>query len=321
MLPVIETEEPPPPGAGPGYAIVHYLRTDGDYGDETTGDYNDFWGLHLWGDIDETIEWTAPKPFLGEDEYGRFAWVKLAPGASEVGFIVHRGDVKDGTDADRFFDPSQTPEIWLRQDDATIYTSQAAAQGYATIHYHRDDGDYGDPTSADYNDFWGVHLWGDAIDPAEGTDWTSPKPPTGTDDFGVFWDVQLADPTAALNFIIHRGDTKDPGPDQSFVPSDDATVWVTSGDETIYPQQGAAQQFVRLHYHRPDGDYGDATSSDYNDFWGLHTWNAADDPGWTTPRKPTGSRQVRSLLGRSDHQRRPALGLHHSPRRHQGSRA
>jgi hypothetical protein len=32
------------------YAIVHYLRDDGDYGDHTTGDYNDFWGLHLWGD-------------------------------------------------------------------------------------------------------------------------------------------------------------------------------------------------------------------------------------------------------------------------------
>jgi hypothetical protein len=34
--------------------------------------FNDFWGLHLWGDIQETIDWTAPKPFLGEDEYGRF---------------------------------------------------------------------------------------------------------------------------------------------------------------------------------------------------------------------------------------------------------
>ena len=84
------------------YAIIHYFRDDGDYGDHTTGDYNDYWGLHLWGDIEETIEWTAPKPFLGEDEYGRFAWVKLAENASNVGFIVHRGDVKDGTEADRF---------------------------------------------------------------------------------------------------------------------------------------------------------------------------------------------------------------------------
>jgi hypothetical protein len=74
----------------PTYAIIHYFRTDGDYGDHTTGDYNDFWGLHLWGagiDAGEGTEWTSPKPFLGEDEYGRFAWVKLVPGATEVNFM------------------------------------------------------------------------------------------------------------------------------------------------------------------------------------------------------------------------------------------
>ncbi|NIQ96103.1 MAG: alpha-1 6-glucosidase, partial [Desulfuromonadales bacterium] len=106
------------PGGGPTYAVIHYFREDGDYGDHTTGDFNDFWGLHLWEDIEEVIEWTAPKPFLGEDEYGRFAWVKLAPNATNVGFIVHRGDTKDGTTADRFFNPSLTPEIWLKNDDA-----------------------------------------------------------------------------------------------------------------------------------------------------------------------------------------------------------
>ena len=98
--------------------VIHYFRADGDYGDHTTGNYNDYWGLHLWGDITETIDWTAPKPFLGDDEYGRFAWVNLAPDATNVGFIVHRGDTKDGTDADRFFNPSSTPEIWLKEDDA-----------------------------------------------------------------------------------------------------------------------------------------------------------------------------------------------------------
>ncbi len=108
----------PPQGAS-AYAVIHYAREDGDYGDHTTGDYNDYWGLHLWGDIDETIEWTAPKPFLGEDDNGRFAWIKLAPNAQEIGFIVHRGDAKDGTDSDRFFNPGATPEIWLKQDDAT----------------------------------------------------------------------------------------------------------------------------------------------------------------------------------------------------------
>jgi glycosidase len=274
ITPVIEIPEPPTGAAG--YAIIHYYRDDGDYGDHTTGDFNDYWGLHLWGDIDETIEWTAPKPFLGDDEYGRFAWVKLAENATNVGFIVHRGDVKDGTDADRFFDPSDTPEIWLRQDDATIYASQAAAQGFVTIHYHRDDGLY---------DGWGLHLWGDAIDPSETTNWPETKPPTGTDDFGAYWDVLIQDVTQPVNFIIHNNGDKDPGPDQSFIPEEMATAWIMSGDETIYPQQGAAQDFATIHYHRPDGDYGDNTSSNFDDFWGMHVWDGAlnPNPSWEEP--------------------------------------
>jgi len=269
------------------YAIIHYYRSDGDYGDHTTGDYNDYWGLHLWGDIEETIEWTSPKPFLGEDEYGRFAWVKLAPGATNVGFIVHRGDTKDGTDSDRFFDPSVIPEIWIRQDDGSYYDSQASAQGFATIRYHRPDGDYGDPNSSDYNDFWGLHLWGDAIDPSEGTDWTDPKKPTGTDDYGIFWDVVLQDPAQPVNFIIHRGDNKDPGPDQAFTPNDTATVWIQSGEVEVYPQRGAAEGYATLHYHRPAGDYGDPASPDFNDFWGLHVWTGAESPSeWDDPVRP-----------------------------------
>ena len=53
-----------------------------------------------------------------------------------VNFIVHRGDTKDPADSpDRSFDPAATPEIWLRDGDLTIYSSQAEAQGYATVHY------------------------------------------------------------------------------------------------------------------------------------------------------------------------------------------
>ncbi len=270
-------EQETPPSGGPAYAILHYNRPDGDYGDHTTGDFNDFWGLHLWGDIQETIDWAAPKPFLGEDEYGRFAWVQLAPNADEVGFIVHRGDTKDGTQEDRFFNPSLTPEIWLKADDATTYTSQAEAQGYVTVHYHNPNGDYSG---------WGLHLWGDAIHPDEVTDWEEPKLPTGTDDFGLYWDIAIVDASQAVNFIIHRGDEKDPGPDQSFIPQEDATVWIMSSDESIYKQKGAALGFATLHYHRPAGDYGNYDSEDFADFWGLHTWGGAEDPGWTTPRKP-----------------------------------
>jgi hypothetical protein len=266
------------------YAVLHYLRDDGVYGDHSSSDFNDYWGLHLWLDIDEVIEWTDPKPFLGEDEYGRFAWVKLPSNATNVGFIVHRGDIRDGTSADRFFNPSVNPEIWLKNDDANTYTSQAEAQGFVTIHYHRDGGDYGNPNSSDFNDFWGLHLWGDAIDPSEGTSWAMPKKPTGLDDYGAFWNIQIVDPAQLVNFIIHRGDTMDPGQDENFTPEEVPTVWKQSGDVEVYSQRGAAENFATIHYHREDGDYGDPNSSNFNDYWGLHVWNGAFTPTtWIEP--------------------------------------
>jgi pullulanase-type alpha-1,6-glucosidase len=263
--------------------VIHYLRSDGDYGDHTTGNYNDFWGLHLWGDaIDpsEVTEWTAPKPFLGEDSYGRFAFIKLQDATKDVNFIVHRGDTKDGTDQDRKFNPATDgPQIWLKQGDPKFYTSQAAAQGYVTIHYNRPDGVYTG---------WGLHLWGDAIGEGVGTEWANPRPFDGIDEFGAYWNVPIKDATKPVNFIIHKGDTKDPGPDQSLLPETTPAVWIKSGNETIFPQRCAADDTVVLHYHRPAGDYGNLSSPNFQDFWGLHTWGAAADPGWSTPRRATG---------------------------------
>ena len=223
-----------------------------------------------------------PKPFLGEDEFGRFAWIRRGGTDSQVNFIVHQGDTKD-TGADRFFDADANPEIWVNEGDETIYTSQADAQGFATIRYHRDDGDYGTP-SPDFTTFWGLHLWGDAIDSSTATGWTSPREPDGIDAYGAYWNVLIVDSSQPLNFIIHRGDAKDPGPDESFVPADIPTVWKQSGDTEIYPSRGAAEDTAIIHYHRPDGDYGDPTSTDFNDFWGLHVWEGSVDPtGWPDP--------------------------------------
>jgi pullulanase-type alpha-1,6-glucosidase len=294
ILTISTAPPPPPPPAQFDYAIIHYLRPAGDYG-TPSADYNTFWGLHLWGDaIDpsEGTDWTQPKPFEGEDEFGRFAWMRRSGADSQVNFIIHRGDTKD-TDPDRGFDADAYPEVWIHQGDTTIYTSQAEAQGFVTVHYHRPDGDYGDPTSPDYNDFWGLHLWGDAIDPSEGTGWTDPKPPTGFDGYGAFWEIQIVDAAQPVNFILHRGDTKDPGPDESFLPTEMATAWKQSGDVAIYPSRGAAQGFATIHYHRDDGDYGDPMSSNFNDFWGLHVWTGALNPNssWQEPIKPVGQDQ------------------------------
>ena len=259
---------PPVTGSGTDYLVVHYNRPDGNY---------DGWGLHAFGDIEGTVEWADPIPFTGEDSYGRFAWVKVKPGGSSVGFIVHKGDTKD-PDGDRFANPQVTPEIWLTSGDPRVDGSLAAARGLARIHYDR--------TADDYTG-WGLHLWGDAIADGVATDWASPRPFDGIDDFGAYWDVPLKNPQAALNFIIHKGDDKDVGSDESFIPAVSGEIWRNQGDPTINRTRGAAQGFAEIHYHRADGDYGDYTSSDFNNFWGLHVWTGATtETQWTSPLKP-----------------------------------
>ncbi|MGH3731037.1 MAG: pullulanase-type alpha-1,6-glucosidase, partial [Micromonosporaceae bacterium] len=239
------------------WLVVHYARGDGNY---------DGWGLHVWGDVAQPTDWSSPRPFSGEDSYGRFAWVKLKPGASQVGYLVHRGDEKDCA-ADRSVDVARTGEMWLKPGGCEVATSQAAALGYATVHYKRPDGQY---------DGWGLHLWGDAVE--SGTSWDDPLVPDGVDAGGAYWKVPLKDPSAPLNFIVHSGDTKDPGPDQSFVPERQPHGYVNSGEDAVHPTRAAAEGKAVIHYHRPSGDH---------DGWGLHTWTGAADPtDWQDPLLP-----------------------------------
>jgi Bacterial pullanase-associated domain len=255
--------------------VIHYNRPGGDYGDHTTGNFNDFWGLHLWGDaidVSEATDWTAPKPFLGEDEYGRFAFVKLADDTRPVNFIVHRGDTKDPDNSpDRSFDPGTTPEIWLRQGDATIYTSQAEAQGHATVHYACADcsGVTIDATSAG--------------DPVE-----TNAPPDAIDDYGAVFTLAPPDLSAALTVTIRNGGTVDIVP-ATFTPTETPTAWFQPGEQVVHPSRGAAEDFATIHYRRPAGDYGDPTSTDFADFWGLHVWTgAATETVWNEPLRPVG---------------------------------
>jgi hypothetical protein len=130
-----------------------------------------------------------------------------------VNFIVHRGDQKDPDGSpDRSFDPLDTASIWVESGDLSVYPQRGAAEGFAMIHYHRDDGDYGDPTSPDFNDFWGLHVWTGAASPT--SSWTDPLRPESPDVFGTRFRVDLVAGATELAYIMHRGDTKDPGPDQ-----------------------------------------------------------------------------------------------------------
>jgi pullulanase-type alpha-1,6-glucosidase len=205
----------PATAASPDWQVVHYQRPDGDYDD---------WNLYAFGDVDPSMQtsWPDGQPFAGEDAYGRFAWVKLKPGARNVGFIVVNDDGVKDVDADRFVDPAQHPEVWLKQGDPAVGTVRPDApqdQNTAVIHYRRADGDY---------DGWGLHVWDGAANP---TEWSAPLAPAATDAFGVTFRVPLAAGATGLNYIVHRGDTKDLPDDQRLdFAAAGREVWLLSGE-------------------------------------------------------------------------------------------
>jgi len=107
-------------------AVVHYFRPAGDY---------DGWGLHMWGnavadDVLAQIAWDKPWQAAGVDPDGWARYeIALKDDTEALNFIMHTpgGDSVPETrepGGDRSFFPASTPEIWLKQGDATIYTSK-----------------------------------------------------------------------------------------------------------------------------------------------------------------------------------------------------
>ncbi|MEW2132535.1 pullulanase-type alpha-1,6-glucosidase [Streptomyces sp. NPDC005435] len=212
-----------PSASSRDYAVVHYKRADGDYAD---------WGLYAWGDLadGESTTWPAGHPFTGRDAYGAFAWVKLKPGASNVGFLVVDKDGDKDVSADRSIDVTKTGEVWLEQGKPEVLTENpdqpAQDKGKAVLHYHRADGNY---------DGWGLHVWTGAASP---TDWSKPLQPVKTDAYGAVYEVPLTEGATSLSYIIHKGDDKDLPTDQSLdLTASGHEVWLLNGQETyLLPQ-------------------------------------------------------------------------------------
>ncbi|MEU9146848.1 pullulanase-type alpha-1,6-glucosidase [Streptomyces sp. NPDC048349] len=217
------------------YAVVHYNRPDGDYTD---------WRLYAWGDIaeGEATPWPAGHGFTGRDAYGAFAYVKLKPGASSVGYLVIDKDGTKDVAADRTIDVTRTGEIWLEQGkepartDRPAYPPQDTSK--AVLHYQRPDGAY---------EGWGLHVWTGAATP---TDWSKPLLPARTDSYGAVYEVPLAAGATSLSYILHKGDEKDLPSDQSLdLKTTGHEVWMLGGKEKyLLPQpagSGAALDLTK----------------------------------------------------------------------------
>jgi alpha-amylase len=108
----------------------------------------------------------------------------------------------------------------------------------AVLWYFRPAGDYTG---------WGLHMWGDAVADSVLAQiaWDKPWPFAAIVGGWARYDIPLEDDTKPVNFIMHlpSGDTvpttREPGGDRSFVPLDDAEVWIMQGDPTVYADQPA----------------------------------------------------------------------------------
>ncbi|MFE5490893.1 pullulanase-type alpha-1,6-glucosidase [Streptomyces virginiae] len=215
------------------YAVVHYNRPDGDYTD---------WRLYAWGDIadGEATPWPAGHGFTGRDAYGAFAYVRLKPGASSVGYLVIDKDGNKDVAADRTIDVTKSGEIWLEQGKEPARTDRPAYppqdQGKAVLHYQRPDGAY---------DGWGLHVWTGAATP---TDWSKPLLPTRTDAYGAVYEVPLAAGATSLSYILHKGDEKDLPTDQSLdLKATGHEVWMLGGQEKyLLPQPAGSSAALDL---------------------------------------------------------------------------
>ncbi|WP_405967085.1 pullulanase-type alpha-1,6-glucosidase [Streptomyces sp. NBC_00015] len=222
-----------PTASSRDYAIVHYKRTDGDYAN---------WGLYAWGDLadGESTNWPDSHPFTGRDAYGAFAYVKLKPGASSVGFLVIDKDGNKDVSADRAIDVTKTGEVWIEQGKEGLLTEKpeypAQDTGKAVLHYHRADGDYTG---------WGLHTWTGAADP---TEWSNPLKPTTTDAYGAVFEVPLTAGATSLSYILHKGDEKDLPTDRSLdLTSNGHEVWLLSGQEKyLLPQPAGSAAALDL---------------------------------------------------------------------------
>ncbi len=113
----------------------------------------------------------------------------------------------------------------------------APPQGMVAINYNRCDGNYNN---------WGLHIFqrGPGGPAVPGVSWENPVNPTGKNDSGMYWNLNLADfPGGKVNYILHRGDIKEQGgKDMQFDGNTTKEIWVNSGDRKIYTSLDEAKK-------------------------------------------------------------------------------
>ena len=208
----------------PVTVTIAYTRPGGDYSDTV---------------IDVNGQSLSCTPGTS-DEFGCTVQVQVTP-FSQLDFTASNGGVADEDGSGSFAAGDGTDTFYLFEGSGQVATNLPAVPGAdeVILYYKRPDGNYTG---------FGLHLF--PLDPA-GPSWTNFNTPgeylpEGIDEtYGAYFRIGLPQnvspaysanpgPAAAfptvLGFIIHKGDTKDPGPDQFIRIAEDGNVlFVQSG--------------------------------------------------------------------------------------------
>jgi len=179
------------------------------------------------------VEASVPASATG-DGFGAIYAITLKSGATALTFTLQKGAETDPAGPITVDVSGTVREAWSFSGSARAVTVKPPAipgAAQVAVYYTRTDTDYAG---------WGLHLWGDQV---TGTVWGAPLQPFGTPhpDLGSGFLIDLKSGVAAGNcplgsicVIVHKGDTKDPGPDMSFQQALLGNiVFVTSGSAAI----------------------------------------------------------------------------------------
>ncbi len=122
--------------------VVHYHRSDAEY---------EAWNLWVWVSKPNGLEGKAYK-FTAKDDFGAMAVIDVPGKATELGFIVRRGEweAKD-IEADRFVDVQNgKAEIWVLQNTRPFELSRSNADAAVVLQQKKPQ--HGDPAFLDASD-------------------------------------------------------------------------------------------------------------------------------------------------------------------------
>ncbi|MCK6546217.1 pullulanase-type alpha-1,6-glucosidase, partial [Myxococcota bacterium] len=199
----------------PNAFLLHYHRPLADYAG---------WTVTLGGD---TVEATASADPARATGFGAAYLFTKDDGASSITVTLTNGAETDPAGTLTIDVSGGLQEAWVFQG----YTEAllAAPDGIpgpnqVVVYYGRPDNQY---------EGWGLHTWGDV---ETETLWSFPLGYAGIDPiFGAYYIIDVKEDAERINIIVHKGDTKDPGPDMGWNISElGDIVFVVSGSSQVF---------------------------------------------------------------------------------------